>query len=223
METEWIFVSSTFKDLKQHRKAVFKTVQKTGSMPDAMEFFPSLPGYTKDECLSRVERSVLFIGIYAHRYGWIPKGDSLSMTEQEYDHAQRMKIPCLCYILDRRHYWAPWRIEKGKIKEIEALKKRVKKRPITPFTTPEDLARKVAEGIANWYKKQYRLSEDQRRSVEQENARYKIEIGSLSKATDDEAKIYIEKNERARGFLEAKNPDKALEVLVESGDEDGYE
>ncbi|MCU0645620.1 MAG: DUF4062 domain-containing protein, partial [bacterium] len=84
-----IFVSSTYEDLKEYRSAVRAAILELGHTPIMMEdFIPS--GYLpKEECCRLVEKSYVFIGIYAHRYGYIPGGDRVSITEQEYLHAKK--------------------------------------------------------------------------------------------------------------------------------------
>ena len=58
-------------------------------------------------CLDLMGKCDLFIGIYAWRYGRIPEGSDISITEQEYQYAKKLKIPCLCYFIDEDYPWNP--------------------------------------------------------------------------------------------------------------------
>ena len=41
----------------------------------------------------------VFIGIYAHRYGFIPSRKKKSITQQEYDLAKKENKDILCFII----------------------------------------------------------------------------------------------------------------------------
>ena len=52
----------------------------------------------------------LYVGIFAHRYGYVPEHDNpdrRSITELEYRHAQAHGIPRLLFLLDPATLWAP--------------------------------------------------------------------------------------------------------------------
>jgi hypothetical protein len=53
-----------------------------------MEAFGARPIESTEPCLDEIEESDLFVGIYAHRYGYVPAGSAVSMTEQEFLHAK---------------------------------------------------------------------------------------------------------------------------------------
>jgi hypothetical protein len=83
-----VFVSSTFLDLTEHRKSVQEAIRQLGAIDVSMENFGARDERPKAECLRLIqEESDSFIGVYAHRYGYIPKGERKSITEAEYDAA----------------------------------------------------------------------------------------------------------------------------------------
>ncbi len=92
--------SSTFTDLKDYREAVCNRIRKLGAIDVSMENFGSRDERPKDECLKLVRESDTFVGIYAHRYGFIPDGDSISLTEAEYDAATIANVPRFIYLVD---------------------------------------------------------------------------------------------------------------------------
>ncbi len=83
-----VFISSTYKDLIDYRAAAIRAVEGTNYQASKMEVFGARPDEPLDACLKEVEESDLFIGIYALRYGYIPEGADISITEMEYLHAQ---------------------------------------------------------------------------------------------------------------------------------------
>ena len=77
-----VFVSSTFRDLMKHREAVRKAIRLLDADDIAMEHFGARGNRPKGECERLIrDESDLFIGIYAHRYGFVPTGDDMSITE----------------------------------------------------------------------------------------------------------------------------------------------
>ncbi len=87
-----VFVSSTFTDLKDYREAVCNGIRKLGAIDVSMENFGSRDERPKDECLKLVRENDTFVGIYAHRYGFIPDGDSISLTEAEANPVNRQYV-----------------------------------------------------------------------------------------------------------------------------------
>jgi hypothetical protein len=69
---ERVFLSSTSRDLEEHRKAVLGVLMRSENFPEAMEWFGALPGEPVEVCLEKVRRSDALVLIVAHRYGWVP-------------------------------------------------------------------------------------------------------------------------------------------------------
>lgn len=77
-----VFVSSTFKDLKAHRNTVREGIRQLGAIDVSMENLGARDERPKEECLRLIkEESQIFVGIYAHRYGFVPQGDDVSITQ----------------------------------------------------------------------------------------------------------------------------------------------
>ena len=84
---ETVFVSSTFVDLKDHRSAVRDSLRQAGFIDLAMEHLGTRDERPLDECLRIVRDADYFVGIYAHRYGFVPQQLGVSITHAEYDAA----------------------------------------------------------------------------------------------------------------------------------------
>ncbi len=147
-----IFVSSTYIDLQNHRMALDEIINRLSHQYRGMEYFGSREFAPKHVCFEEISACELFIGIYAHRYGWVPEKDTKSITEQEYDFAQSLDISCHLYVVKKSHPWNPEFIEAGKNKKLlAAFKNKIKDLTLSEFTTPDDLSKKVAADIANFY------------------------------------------------------------------------
>lgn len=143
-----IFVSSTISDLTAHREAVRDIILSLNLHPVMSEHFPSMDVDAVNACKTRIDECVALIGIYAHRYGYIPNGSSISITEIEFHHAV-VKMPRLCFIVDRNFNWPSQHKEGDPGKTmLEAFKQAVDRSMIrNTFTTPDSLAAKVAAAI----------------------------------------------------------------------------
>ena len=53
-----------------------------------MEIFGARPLEPSEACIDEINKCSIFVGIYAHRYGFIPNGASASITEMEFDRAR---------------------------------------------------------------------------------------------------------------------------------------
>jgi hypothetical protein len=59
-----------------------------------------------------VEDAAIFVGVYAHRYGWCPPGfNGKGITKLEYDWATAKGIPRLCFVVNKDYPWPPSQIE----------------------------------------------------------------------------------------------------------------
>ncbi|MBN1450126.1 MAG: DUF4062 domain-containing protein [Anaerolineales bacterium] len=148
-----VFISSTYKDLIEYRTAAIEAVEGTSYQAVKMEVFGARSDEPLKACLEEIEQSDLFIGIYAHRYGYIPDGSDISITEMEYLHAKKLEKPIYCFVVDEENQpWLPKWIEdepgKSKLKDF---KNRIQTNHIVAFfTTPDDLGMKVANALSHY-------------------------------------------------------------------------
>jgi HAD superfamily phosphoserine phosphatase-like hydrolase len=149
-----IFVSSTFEDLKEHRFATIKAIRQLGAVDISMEHFGARDERPKDECIRLIrEETDVFVGIYAHRYGFIPEGEAISITESEYREAVRAGVPVLVYLVDDNHPWPPLLIDKQEAAEkLAAFKAELRKMKIVAkFGTPHELAAAIAADLGRHF------------------------------------------------------------------------
>jgi Domain of unknown function (DUF4062) len=145
-----IFLSSTYEDLIEHRQVAAKALGQLDLQVRGMEIFGARPVAPPVACLSEIEDCELFVGIYAHRYGYIPHGSAESITEAEFRHEKKLNKQIFCFVVDVNHSWSDGMIEgePGKTK-LMALKAEISSNLMTEtFTTPENLALKIVTSIS---------------------------------------------------------------------------
>lgn len=106
-----VFLSSTYEDLRDHRAKAAQAIERLGQRGVRMEVFGARPGDATGVCREEIDASDVFLGIYAHRYGYVPADSSISITEQEFDFAQEHKKPTFCFLIDDEFPWSPKLIE----------------------------------------------------------------------------------------------------------------
>lgn len=122
-----------------------------------MEAFSARDQEPLEACLQEVAEADLFVGIYAWRYGFVPRDSAISITEQELLEAQRLRKPIFCFLVDENLAWpAAFREEGEGAQKLAALKRRIRERYTLDgaldgaFTTPEGLASNVLTALTQW-------------------------------------------------------------------------
>ena len=100
-----IYISSTYTDLKEQRKAAAEAVRELGYIAVAMEDYASTEKKPVDKCCQDVLACDIFVGIYAYRYGFIPANEEKSITHLEYEHAGKAGIPRLLFLVGDEMPW----------------------------------------------------------------------------------------------------------------------
>ena len=143
-----IFVGSTYQDLKEYRAKVKDTLTRMETFVHGMEQFGARDESPITTCLNEVRKCKIYVGIFAMRYGSIPDGYDKSMTELEYDEAQRLGLPSFVFIMDEQNGVVnPASIDFENQGKLQAFKQKLKKKTVEFFTTPDDLANKVGTAI----------------------------------------------------------------------------
>jgi len=159
-----VFISSTYEDLINYRAAAIEAVEGTSYQALKMEVFGARPDGPKEACLKEIEQSNLFIGIYAHRYGYVPDGGEISITEMEYLHAKKLDKPIYCFVVDEDNQpWLPkWIEDKPGKSKLQDFKNRIQTNHIVAFfTTPDDLGKKVANALSHYVATEQSIPDNQ--------------------------------------------------------------
>ncbi len=92
-----IFVSSTYEDLKDERKAIIENISTMGHLPVGMELFVA----SDDEQFEYIKRVIdncdYYVLILGGRYGSVSPQTGKSYTQMEYEYALEKKIPVLVF------------------------------------------------------------------------------------------------------------------------------
>jgi len=149
-----IYISSTYEDLREHRRAVSEVVRRMQHEPIGMEDYHAADERPLDRCLRDVRRSQAYIGILAWRYGFVPRGETRSITTLEYEEAGRHSIPRLLFLADDASW--PKALRDPDSAKIMAFRERVREEHVVDFFHNKDnlqfkvstaLSQQLGEGI----------------------------------------------------------------------------
>jgi hypothetical protein len=152
-----IYVSSTYRDLQQHRTAIDRTLRRMGHDVIGMEQYVAESARPVDRCIRDVTAADVVVLVLAWRYGYVPTEDNpgeRSVTEIEYQHAVEEGKPILAFLLDPEAPWPPNAMDSASADQhaaanIGRLRSEVGRDHLAGiFTTPEELAGQVAAAVA---------------------------------------------------------------------------
>lgn len=147
-----VVVSSTVLDLPTHRDKVKEACLKLGVFPLMMEQLPASAADAIQASRRLVDRANIYIGVFAHRYGYVPLGYDISITEMEYNQAVKLGIERLIFIMSDDHPIMIGDVEVGEgANKIKALKDRLKTENVVNFfNSPEQLGENVIFSLAQY-------------------------------------------------------------------------
>jgi tetratricopeptide (TPR) repeat protein len=153
-----IYISSTFADLEPYRRAVYDQLHKMKHTVVSMEDYTAGDQRPLDKCLEDVAACDIYVGIFAWRYGYIPKEgnpEGHSITELEYRKATETSKERLVFLLDESVPW-PRSATDDVTKEgdagarIKALRTELATSHMGAFfKSPEDLVGHVDAALVN--------------------------------------------------------------------------
>lgn len=87
-KTPIVMISSTVRDLHEHRQGVIDACLRQGMFPKMMEHLAAADDGGLAESMRLVDEADVYLDIFGHRYGHVPKGarprqlPTTSMSEQ---------------------------------------------------------------------------------------------------------------------------------------------
>jgi tetratricopeptide (TPR) repeat protein len=152
-----VMVSSTALDLPEHRKEVLDACIRQDMFPTMMEHLPALNAEAIKASLDLVDKADIYLGVFAHRYGYIPtenNPDQISITEMEYNRAVERDIPRFIFLMHGDHDLKASDVEKGIGGEkLDLLKDRLGvERVVNYFKNAQDLRAHVINTLAAYIK-----------------------------------------------------------------------
>jgi hypothetical protein len=145
-----VMISSTARDLPKHREEVRKACYRAGFEPrEMMEHLTAEDRSAVETSLRMVEEADVYLGVLAYRYGTVPKGYDLSITEMEFNRAVKLNKPRLVFFIHKDHPVLGGDVETGSgASRLGALKERIGEQRVAAFfKSPEDLRGHVVEAL----------------------------------------------------------------------------
>ena len=180
-----IYLSSTYEDLKDHRRVVFDALRKSGYQVIAMEDYVATDRRPVEACLRDIdENAQIYVGIFAFRYGYVPPAEhvrdcrytsehddwqGLSITELEFRYADKKDIlPCLTFVAKEGSNWDLKFVDAYTERNqefpghcIDRLRKYLfKEKMASEFSSPHELASLVQASVARHLQEKGNLSFD---------------------------------------------------------------
>ena len=93
-----VFLSSTFEDMKEYRKAIIDRIIQLRMVPICMENWGANANKVTSVITDEVKKADIYLGIFGTRYGYVDENTNMSMTEIEYREALASNKPILVYI-----------------------------------------------------------------------------------------------------------------------------
>jgi Domain of unknown function (DUF4062) len=145
-----VMISSTAHDLPEHRDLVKDACLRQGMYPVMMEHMAAADADAIEESLRIINEADIYLGIFAYRYGYVPEGYTISITEMEYNRAVERGIPRLIFLMDEEHPVKPADVERGNgAVKLDALKERLKvERVVNFFKSPAIQQAQVIDGLS---------------------------------------------------------------------------
>src|ERR1041385_8945695 len=122
-----VFISSTSLDLEKYRQAAIEVCVDLGFLPIAMESFEAMGVGATEGSKRKLKEADLYVGIIAHRYGYMEDGYTKSVTEIEFDYAGERGLDRLCFLVDPEHRWPQKAYDRRNAKRLDAFKAKVEK------------------------------------------------------------------------------------------------
>ena len=151
-----VMISSTARDLPDHRRAAEDACMGLGIHPVMMEDLPALDADAIDASLQMVDDSTVYLGIYAQRYGYVPvdaakNPTGISITEMEYNRAVDLGRPRLLFVAADDHTPALDTEPGDGAAKLARFKERVlKERVVKFFRSPDELRAHITQALAHW-------------------------------------------------------------------------
>ncbi len=145
-----IFISSTFKDLATHRKAVWDLLEEFDVSVRGMEEFGARKETPLETCIAEVEQSDIYVGVIAFRLGSVESGTGKSFTQLEYERAQSLSKETLIYLIDEENALVAVKfIDRGiTLEKLEAFKRTLREsHTVDTFVSEEDLVVKLRRDL----------------------------------------------------------------------------
>lgn len=154
-----VFVSSTYEDLQEERKAVMESLLQMNCFPVGMEYFNASDESQWEVIKQLIDECDYYVLIVAGRYGSIEKTTGKSYTQKEYEYAVSKGIPVISFLHKEPNSLPKSKTEHNNESEtkLNAFKKDVQKRLCKFWTSADNLASQVVLSLNGMIKSKPRV------------------------------------------------------------------
>ena len=156
-----VFVSSTYRDLSNHREILRLALETSGHHFRGMEHFAAQQNPPLDACLQELESCDLYVGIIGRLYGSCPPRRVLSYTELEYNKARQLNMYQIILVIgnDAQLNFSQIEQDPAKMQRLNRFRERILERHTADeFNSEHEAAWKILAALRNY---EIRLSEEQ--------------------------------------------------------------
>lgn len=143
-----VFVSSTYRDLIEERKAVIHALLELDCIPAGMELFPATDEDAWTLIKDVIDGCDYYILILAGKYG-STNSDGVGYTEMEFDYAVSTSKPIIAFLHENPETLTAANIEKTETLQVKlnAFREKAKGKHCKFWLTPEDLGGKISRSL----------------------------------------------------------------------------
>lgn len=145
-----VFISSTFEDLREHRRKVWDLLRLYRANVRGMEEFGARKAAPLDTCLAEVEQCDVFVAIIGFRLGSLDQSTGKSFTQLEYERAGERNKDIMIYMMDPdAARIAPANVDREDAGvRLESFKGILRERhTVAFFSSPDDLVEKLKRDL----------------------------------------------------------------------------
>lgn len=143
-----VFVSSTYRDLVEERKAVIHALLELDCIPSGMELFPAADEDAWTLIKEVIDGCDYYVLILAGKYG-STSPDGVGYTEMEFDYAASISKPIIAFLHENLESLPAANTEKSEAMQIKlgAFREKAKSEHCKFWNTPDDLGGKVSRSL----------------------------------------------------------------------------
>lgn len=157
-----VVISSTARDLPEYRKQVMDACHRSDMVPRMMEHLPAMAADAIQASLDLVEQADVYVGVFAQRYGYVPEGHDVSITQMEYERAIERGIPRLIFLMHDDVPVTVADIDFENKPKLDKLKERLTREQVVAFfRNPDDLRALVLQSLGALQKQMDAASTDE--------------------------------------------------------------
>lgn len=140
-----VFVSSTYEDLIEERKAVIEALLQMNCFPVGMEYFNAADDSQWDVITSLIDECDYYVLIIAGKYGSIDASTGKSYTQKEYEYAVSKNVPVISFVYKNIDKLESGKVEQDKEKSLKLknFKEEISKKLWQAWETKDGLASAV--------------------------------------------------------------------------------